>query len=185
MQVAEQEYLDLVEATHRLAFVDIEATGLRGDYNSVLVVSIKPYGKKAYSFSVEQPGNDQKVVRQAKEALEGYLVWCGYYSKGFDLPMLNTRLLRWKQQPIDKRPHIDMYYTLKYNILTARKSQGHLLSWLEGPDQKMSVSAEVWNRILADPKAEMGTMIKRCESDVAGLESLYKRARHLIKDVKR
>lgn len=165
--------------------VDIEATGLRGDYNSVLCVSIKPYGKKPYTFKVVQAGNDQKVVRDAKAALEDYSCWVTYYGKGFDIPMLNTRLLRWKQRPIDKRPHVDMYYVLRYNVLTARRSQGHLLSWLEGPDQKMSVSAEVWNRILSNTEAEMGTMVKRCESDTAGLESLYKKARHLIRDIKK
>jgi hypothetical protein len=185
VQLNEQEYLDLVEQTHKIACIDIEATGLRGDYNSVLCVSIKPYGKKPYTFKVVQAGNDQKVVRDAKAALEDYSCWVTYYGKGFDIPMLNTRLLRWKQNPIDKRPHIDMYYTLKYNVLTARKSQGHLLSWLEGPDQKMSVSAEVWNRILSDTEAEMGTMVKRCESDTIGLESLYKKARHLVREIKR
>jgi hypothetical protein len=38
-----QDYLRLLEDANRIAFVDIEATGLRGDYNSTLVVSIKPY----------------------------------------------------------------------------------------------------------------------------------------------
>ena len=166
-------------------FVDIESTGLRGDYNSVLCVSLKPYGKKPYTFSIKQPGNDQKVVREVKAELEKYLVWCGYYSKGFDIPMLNTRLLRWKLMPIEKRLHLDMYYALKYNLLTARKSQGHLLSWLGTPQQKMTVSASVWSDILNDVEGEMPEMVSRCESDVKGLEALYKRTRHIIRDLKR
>lgn len=165
--------------------MDIEATGLRGDYNSVLCVSLKPYDKKPYSIAIAQPGNDQKVVREAKEELEKYSCWCGYFSKGFDIPMLNTRLLKWGQLPIDKRPHIDMYYTLKYSLLTARKSQGHLLSWMETPEEKMTVSAEEWNRILYSTESSMKTMIKRCESDVTGLEALYKKTRHLVREIKR
>jgi len=165
--------------------VDIEATGLRGDYNSVLCVSVKPYNEKPMSFSVAQAGNDQRVVREAKKALESYSAWVTYYGKGFDLPMLNTRLLKWDVLPIEKRPHIDMYYVLKYALLTARKSQGHLLSWLETPEEKMSVSAETWNRILSDTRGQMKEMIQRCESDTAGLEALYKRTRHLIKEIKR
>lgn len=185
MNIDTQEYLDLIEATHRLVFVDIEASGLRGDYNSVLCVSFKPYGQDPYTFAVKQAGNDQKVVREAKEELEKYSAWCGYFSKGFDLPMLNTRLLKWGIPPIVKRPHIDMYWLLKSNILTARRSQGHLLSWLETPEEKMTVSADVWNRILADTKNEMPLMIERCESDVKGLEALYMRTRHLITEIKR
>ena len=185
MNIDTQEYLDLIETTHRLAFVDIEASGLRGDYNSVLCVSIKPYGKDPYTMFVKQAGNDQKVVREAKGELEAYSAWCGYFSKGFDLPMLNTRLLKWGLLPIIKRPHIDLYWLLKSNILTARRSQGHLLSWLETPEEKMTVSADVWNRILADTKKEMPLMIQRCESDVKGLEALYMRTKHLVSDIKR
>lgn len=185
MQLDAQEYLTLVEDAGKLLFLDIEATGLRGDYNSVLCVSCKPYNQKPFTFSVAQAGNDQKVVREAKKALESYSAWVTYYGKGFDLPMLNTRLLKWEVDPIEKRPHIDMFYVLKYSLLTARKSQGHLLSWLETPEDKMTVSAEVWNRILADTKGQMKEMIRRCESDTAGLEALYKRTKHLIRDVKR
>lgn len=185
MRIDEQDWLRLVEKAHSLAFVDIESTGLRGDYNSVLCVSIKPYGLDPTSFLVKQPGNDQGVVVAAKEALESYDGWVGYYSKGFDIPMLNTRLLRWHRDPIDKRPHIDMYYSLKYNLLTARRSQSHLLSWLGTPEQKMTVSAEEWNEVLANPKAHMKTMKARCESDVIGLEGLYERTKHLIREIKR
>ncbi len=185
MQIDVQEFLDLVEGTGKLAFVDIEATGLRGDYNSVLCVSIKPWHQEPYTFSILQPGNDQKVVRDAKAALEEYAAWCGYYSKGFDLPMLNTRLLKWRAEPIEKRPHIDMYYSLKANLLTARRSQSHLLAWLDTPEQKMTVGADVWNDVLNNTKSAMRTMIQRCESDVAGLEALYDRTRHLIREIKR
>lgn len=184
MQVNEQVFLDLVEAKHSICFFDIEATGLRGDYNSILCTSIKPYGKTPITFTVKQPGNDQKLVREVKEALETFDCWVGYYSKGYDRLMLDTRLLKWEMTPIAKRPHIDMYYTLKYNILTSRRSQGHLLGWLETPQEKMSVSADVWNGIVRDIDKHMPTMVKRCESDTKGLEALYKKTRHLIRDIK-
>jgi len=180
-----QTYLRLIEKSGTLGFIDIEATGLRGDYNSVLVVSVKPFGKKPISFSVKQPGNDQRVVREAKEAMEALDCWVTYYGKGFDIKMLNTRLLKWGYPPIEKRHHIDMYYSLKSALLTARRSQGHLLSWLGTPEQKMTVGADVWNAIIEDVDANMPTMIKRCESDVAGLEGLYIRTKHLIRDITR
>lgn len=185
MQLPAQDFLRLTELAGTLGFLDIESTGLRGDYNSVLVASLKPFGESPESFFVEQPGNDQGVVTKIKHRLEQCDCWVTYYGKGFDIPMLNTRLLRWHKKPIEKRPHLDLYFALKYNLLTARKSQGHLLSWLEGPEQKMTVGAEVWNRILANPQKEIRRMIARCESDVEGLESLYRRTKHVVNDVKR
>lgn len=148
-------------------------------------MSIKPFGKKATSFSVKSVGNDVKVVREARDFLEEFDAICGYYSKGFDTPMLNTRLLKWGLEPVKKIPHIDMYYQLKAKLLTARRSQGHLLSWLGTPEQKMGVSADVWNQIASDVETHMPTMVKRCESDVAGLEGLYEKTKHLIVDIKK
>ena len=185
MKIETETFLNLVEEAGTLGFVDIEATGLRGDYNSVLVVSVKPFGKKPTSFAVKQPGNDQRVVREAKEAMEALDCWVTYYGKGFDIKMLNTRLLKWGYPPIEKRHHIDMYYSLKSALLTARRSQGHLLSWLGTDEQKMTVGADVWNQIISDTEKHMPTMIKRCESDVAGLEGLYIKTKHLIREITR
>lgn len=184
MKIAERRFLELTENAGTLACVDIEATGLRGDYNSVLVVSVKPFGRAPVSYTVKQPGNDQKVVREAKLALEKLDCWVTYYGKGFDIPMLNTRLLKWGVEPIQKRPHVDMYYTLKYNLLTARKSQSHLLAWLDTPEQKMTVGADTWNEIIADPSSVMPKMVARCESDCEGLEALYSKTKHLIHEIK-
>jgi RNase_H superfamily len=185
MQIEAQQFLRLVENAKTLVFLDIEATGLRGDYNSVLVTSIRPYGSRAESFIVDQPGRDRAVVKATKERLEEADAWVTYYGKGFDIGMLNTRLLRWKLPPIEKRPHVDLYFTLKSNILTAHRSQGHLLSWLKTPQEKMSVSAEVWNALLANPKKELKTMVARCNSDTDGLQALYNRTKHLIRDITR
>lgn len=185
MRIEAQDYLRLVEKAKTLAFFDIEATGLRGDYNSVLVVSIKPFDSPVTTFSIKRVGNDVKVVREAKEMLESFDCWVGYYSKGFDIPMLNTRLLKWGLMPIEKRLHLDLYFSLKSNLLTARKSQGHLLSWLGTPEQKMSVGANVWSEMADKTEEHMPTMIERCESDVKGLEELYNKTKHLIRDINR
>lgn len=186
MNIETQDYLRLVEEAGTICFLDIEASGLRGDYNSVLCASIKGYTQaKPTTFSVKRVGNDVKVVRDIKEALEDYDCWVTYYGKGFDIKMLNTRLLKWGVDPIAKRHHIDLYYSLKSNLLTARKSQGHLLSWLGTPQQKMGVSADVWNQVATDIDTHMPTLIERCESDVEGLQALYERTRHLIREIKK
>jgi len=184
MQLDPQTFLDMAEATSKIACVDIEATGLKGDYNSIMVISVKPFNKKPVSFHVAKPGNDEKLVYEAGEYIESFTAWVTYYGKGFDIPMINTRRLRWGLPPLVKRHHIDMYYSLKSNILTARRSQAHLLEWLDTPEKKMTVGAEEWNKVLADPDAHMGTMVKRCESDTKGLEGLYTATRHLIREIK-
>ena len=185
MKIEAQRFLELVELANTAAFVDIEATGLRGDYNSVLCVSIRPFRGKPEVFAVERAGEDRAVVKAVKKAMEKYDLWVTYYGKGFDLPMLNTRLLQHCSMPIEPRHHLDMYYMLKSRLLTARRSQGHILSWLKTPEQKMGVSAEVWNMVLANPKREMPKMIARCNSDTEGLMALFRRTSHLVRDLTR
>lgn len=184
MKIDPQKYLDLVENSGDLVFWDIEATGLKGDYNSVICVSFKPYDQEPYTFSIKAVGNDQKVVREVKEELEKYHCWCTYYGKGFDVPMLNTRLLKWGLDPIQSRHHIDMYFTLKANTLTGHRSMGHMANWLGTPEQKMGVSANVWSEMGFKLNEHLPLMIERCESDTAVLEDVYKKTRHLIKDIK-
>jgi len=195
MQIEVPTFLRLAEQAKRILFVDLEATGLRGDYNSVLCVSMRPYGEKSITSQVEKPGNDKKCIAETIEIMNDFDAWVTYYGKGFDIPMINTRAMRWCLKPLCKKPHIDMYYSLKSNLLTARRSQGHLLDWLriEANDtteesekfvKKMSVSADEWNHVLSYPHKAMPIMVKRCESDTYGLMNLYERTKHVLRDIK-
>ena len=166
-------------------FWDCETTGRQGDYDSITVVSCKPYGRKPVTFQIRQLGNDQRVVREAKEYLEKADAWVTYYGKGFDVPFLNTRLLKWSVPPVDPRPHVDMYFSLKPKMLVGRRSQAHLLEFLETPQKKMTVSPNVWAGLAVHFKENMAILVRRCESDTRGLEALYKKTKHLIRDVPR
>jgi len=185
MQVDTQRCLELLEETNNICFFDLEATGLRGDYNSILCGTIKGYRSDPVTFSVLQVGNDKKVVREIKEELEKYDCWVGFYSKGFDVPMIETRLFKWKQPQLDRKHHLDLYYQTKAKLLTSRRSQAHYLKWLGTPEQKMDVGADVWAGMADNFKENMKVMVERCESDVVGLQNLYDRVKVLIKDITR
>lgn len=185
MNIDPQEYLELVQATNKLATWDIETTQLNADLGSVLCASVKPYGKKAYTFKVKAVGNDIKVVRDLKEALEEYHCWLTYYGKGFDVPFVNTRLLKWGYAPIEPRHHIDLFFTLKANTKMSSKGLGRYASLLGLPEQKMGVSQNIWSEMGFKLASHMPTMVKRCESDTGVTEQLYDKTKHIIKDIKR
>ena len=184
MQIDPKHYLQLAEATGDLVFFDIEATGLNADYGSTLCVSMKPYGKKPYSFQVKQVGNDIKVVREVKEQLEQYGCWCTYYGKGFDVKFLNTRLLKWGYDPLEPRHHIDLFFTLKSHTKMSRKGLASFAGYLQLDDQKISVSQNTWSEIAYKP-SHFKEMVKRCEGDVITLEQLYDKTKHVIRDITR
>lgn len=188
MQIDEKEFLRVVEDSGELVFFDIESTGLNPDYNSCLMVSILPYNaKKPVTFSVTQNsiGNDRRVVREAVEYLNSKACWCSFYGKLFDIPFLRGRLLKWNTSlEVAKKHHIDLYWIIRANVNTSRRSQAHLLDWLGAPHSKMSVPASVWSDVGLDP-ASIKTLKTRCESDVFGLRDLYNRAKHFIRNIQR
>lgn len=184
MQIDTQHYLDLAERTSDLVFYDIETTGFKADYGSVLVVSLKPFGKKPFSFYVKQVGNDQKVVREAKEALEQFGCVSTFYGKGFDQVFLNTRLLKHGLEPLAQQLHLDMYFSLKHKMAMSRKSLLQYAGFLDLEDKKFGVSPNVWSEIAYKPE-NMKIMIQRCEQDTITLEQLYVKTRHLIREIKR
>ena len=188
MKLDEPDFLRLVENDNSICFFDIESTGFKGDYNSIIVGSITAYqDKESTSFAIKQVGNDKRIVREMKDYLESFDCWVTYYGKGFDLPMLNTRLLKWGMRPVEKRPHIDLYFSLKSNLNTSRKSLGHLVSWLNLPDegQKMGVSADVWNQIAVEFNKNIKILTERCESDTFILRDLYDKTKHLVRSIAR
>jgi uncharacterized protein YprB with RNaseH-like and TPR domain len=185
MKIDAQRFLEMAEECNSIVFFDIECTGLRGDYGTMLCASFLPFqDEKATTFRVKRVGNDKKILKQTREMLEAHDVWVTYYGKGFDIPFVNTRLFRHSQPLVDKRLHLDLYYTGRHSLLTARRSQGHMLNWLEASKDKMSVSASMWAEVNVRPDA-LDVMQERCESDVQGLREFYKQAKVLVKDLKR
>ena len=184
MNVEPQTFIRLVEDAGTLATWDIETNNLKADYGTVLVVSVKPYGAKPVTFTVEQVGNDQRVIREARDYLATFDCWVTYFGKGFDVPFLNTRLLRHKLQPLDQVPHVDMFFQLKAKTVMGSKSMASYASFLKLKQQKMHISPDTWGEV-AYNKEHLPLLAKRCESDVAVLEQLFDQAKHLIREIKR
>lgn len=184
MQVDAQVFLPIAEKANAIAFVDIESSNLKADFGTVVVVSIKPYGKEPITFSAK-PGKDKALLKKVVAELEKYPVWVTFYGKMFDIPFLNSRLLVNGMAPLPKHHHVDMYWVIKLQTALSRRNQAHLLEWLEAPSKKMSVSPNVWATMPANPNESLETLVERCASDVTGLEAMYEKTKHLIREITR
>ena len=192
MQLEAKDFLRIVEKGGKLAFFDTETGGFQADYNKMYVGAIKMYGQEAKVYAIGENACDKGLVKTLKDELEKADAWVTYYGKGFDIPMLNTRLTRWGIPPADLRPHIDMFYQLKYKLKTGRKSQAHLLEFLQDTmtimgvpqEEKMTVSPNIWADLWTHFDRNIRILKKRCISDVVGLETLYNVTKHLIRDIR-
>lgn len=185
MQLTASEALPLLEKSGALAFVDIETSGgLNADYATVTVVCIKPYKGKPITFT-SKPGNDKELLKKVREELQKYQCWVTFYGRGFDIPFIQSRLLVNRLPMLEKKHHLDMYYTVKFNTHLSRNNQGHILSFLGTPESKMSVGPSVWSEMASKPKESLKILKERCESDVIGLEAMYERCKHFVRDLNR
>jgi uncharacterized protein YprB with RNaseH-like and TPR domain len=177
-------FLRLAESANKIAFFDSEVVGgLKADYGHLLVFSVKPINGKVTTFTCAAPGDDRKLAKDARNELEKYSLLVSCYGRGFDVPFLNTRLLRHHLRPLEKRHHLDLYFLLRYQTLTSRRSQGHFCSFLGTDQQKLGIPPQTWGEFMVNPERNLKLMTKRCETDVIGLQQLFQRTRHLISNI--
>ncbi|MDR7543593.1 MAG: ribonuclease H-like domain-containing protein [Armatimonadota bacterium] len=175
-----QELLAVAEQARAIVFWDLETTGTGADYDSVLVGCVKPYRRPVEIFQVKRPGDDRELAEALAERLGQAYIWVTFYGRRFDVPFLESRLLHHGLPPLRHRPHLDLYYLVRHRLALSRRSQAHVLRWLEAPEQKMTLSPDTWNEVVRDPERGLRTLVRRCVSDVRGLEALYLRLRRWV-----
>lgn len=184
MQITAAEFLPLAERANAIAFVDIESANLNADFGTVVVTSIKPYTGDPVTFTAP-PGRDKQLLRDVAKELEKYSVWVTFYGKLFDIPFINSRMLYHGLPLLPKKHHIDMYFVVKSRTHLSRRNQGHILSWLGTPEEKMSVSSSIWAELAVKTPSKLKILKERCESDVIGLQAMYEKAKYAINEVTR
>lgn len=165
-----------------MAIWDLETSGLEADYGDILLCTVKPYRGECKTLIADRWNKDRKLVREAKEELEKYDILVAHNGKMFDLLFINTRLLYWNHEPLERRHHLDTYWQLKNKLRISSKSQAQINSFLELPEQKMHISPSTWRNALDDKKA-MKQLIARNQSDCIGLEQMYDRIKHLVRNI--
>lgn len=183
VQLAAQQFLTMAEKCNNICFFDLETNGFDGDYSSLLVGSIRPFRGPVKTFTVDKVGNDAKVAAEIRDELHKYTLWVSFYGRGFDALFLQCRLLVNNLPQLEKRLHLDLYFSIKNKIKTSRHSQAHYLELLGTKNRKMTVSPNSWNDCLDRDHKNFKKMIARCESDTIGLRELYTKVRHLIIDI--
>lgn len=160
----------------RIAYWDLETSDLEGDVGRILCASILslPSGtmttfrndkvKKKRSMA-----DDAEIARKIRDKLEEHHLTVGWFSKGFDIAFLNTRLVASKQRPLASLLHIDGCWSLKgWRGLKPRNAKLATAAEFFGvPERKMPVDVSVWiDAALGGDRKAMDVLVERCESDV-------------------
>jgi len=156
-----------------IAVFDLETTDLSADFGRLLCGSILTYPTMEmvtfrYDDYANDPHDDRKLAVAIRDHLSGHHITVGYYSKGFDIPFLNTRLLVHGEQRMPQMLHIDpIWFYRGWRGMKVRSSKMKVIAKVLNLDeQKMDVPDETWINARHGDKEAMDIVCERCESDV-------------------
>lgn len=166
---------------------DIETHSFHSNEGFIISSAIKPLGRKAIVILHENLGknslDDKSVCVRTKEELEKADIIITFYGLGFDLKMLNSRLLYWKEEPLSPKLHIDLYRLGKRYFNTHRRSLAVITEFL-GIKGKNHVDIQYWKEAAWNGNEEaISYIVNHMIRDVGITEKLFYRLKRLIKSI--
>lgn len=174
----------------RILLFDIEATNLNADFGFALCVGYKWYGEKRTHVPslLDYPGafgkdptNDKQLMEHVHDTLLKADMIVGFYSKLFDLPWLEARMLSHGLAPLPSIPHVDLYFTAKTHLKIHSRRLANLIDFLGLKAEKTRLSGPIWIRAGAGHTPSIRYVVKHCRHDINALEQAYTLLRPLVR----
>lgn len=173
------------------AIFDIETWDLGSEFGPLICacVLIEPEGKMITLRQdtyvkrglAEDMSDDHALCVELRDLLATRHVSVGYFSKGFDIPHLNSRLaLHGETLLLPPQMHIDPIWAFKgWRGIRARSAKMKHMAEFFGLEQKPDVSAEVWLKARGGNKRAIDEVVERCAADVRITKALALKALEL------
>jgi hypothetical protein len=112
--------------------------------------------------------DDRQLLLDLRDLLDAQQMTVGYFSKGFDISMVQSRLaLHGEEQMPQPKLHLDpIWYFKGWRGIKGMSAKMKHMADFFGLEQKPEVSADVWLRARGGNKAAMDEVCERCEADV-------------------
>lgn len=157
----------------RIAYFDLETTGLRPEFDRLICGSILSYPSgELVTYRIDQTkhedfSDDRELAFLIRDRLEQHHIISGWNSKGFDIPFLNTRLSQQGERRIKGLLHIDAMWQYRgWRGLKPRNSKlSTVAEFWNLHDRKMVVDGQVWVKAQGGNKEAIDILCERCESD--------------------
>lgn len=180
----------------KIAVFDLETTNLKGDLGRLLVGSVYSYPSGVITtFRQDEMSprksmaDDRTLAVAVRDLLEQHHMLVGWYSKGFDIPFLNTRLVQNGERRVKPMLHLDpiFFYRGWHGIKPRSSKLSVVAEFYNLPERKMDVDVSVWVAAQGGDTDAMDTLCERCESDVRLLAEVTRRTfdNDLVKNIGR
>lgn len=171
----------------RIATFDLETWDLSPQFGPILCASVYDSStRKMKTFRVdeyrkrklsEDMTDDRQLCVDLRDFLEACHMTVGWFSKGFDLSHLRTRLVLHGERPLKEMLHVDAIWHFKgwRGLKPMSSKMKHVAEFL-GFEPKPDVKPEVWMAAKGGNRKAMDEVCSRCEADVRITVALTERA---------
>lgn len=163
---------------------DIESSNLDMDFGIILCASIKPLGKPVKTFRIDNSPNYQKrpwddswLVTKVRDELEKYVVVVHHYGDRFDVPALNTRLIKWRLKLLNTSYmcFIDSWWQSRKRLKLHSNRLAALISHLDTKVSKTGLDGTLWTEAVAGCRQALDKVVIHNIHDVLSLEQVTRR----------
>ena len=182
----------------RIAVFDLETWDLSPQFGPILCASVLDASSgKMKTFRVDDykrrkcaldMTDDQALCRELRDYLETFHLTIGWFSKGFDLAHLRTRLVLHGERPLAEHLHLDAIWHFKgwRGLKPMSSKMKHVAEFLRF-EPKPDVKPEVWMAAKGGNRKAMDEVVERCEADVRITNAITEKAIELglVKNISR
>lgn len=182
----------------KIAYWDIETWDLSPQFGPILAASVLDAStNKMKTFRIdnylksklaEDTTDDKQLCIDLRDHLEQYHVTSGWFSKGFDIAHLRSRLVLHGERPLREMLHLDaIWYFKGWRGLKPMSSKMKHVAEFLNLEPKPDVEPEVWMKAKGGNKTAMNEVCKRCEADVRITKAITEKAIELglVKNIQR
>lgn len=181
----------------KTALFDCETWDLAPTFAPIICVSILDYAtdeivtlrqdEYVRRKKADDMVDDHMICVDARDLLEEYHLLVAWHGKGFDVPLLNSRLALHGERCIDRRLFVDPMYAFRgwRGLKPMSSSLKNVAKFFKLDEQKYEVQPEEWLRARLGNEEACDIATERCESDCRVMKSIYDEAmdRALIRNV--
>lgn len=202
----EVEFLDELESESgglfKTGVIDIETTGLWSDFGYIIVAVIKDMSTgRNIIFRLDQTDHykecmknptvenwkivDKKICEAIRKAYEKFDIILHYNGRSFDIPFINTRLMKANVPILPDMKQLDLYYIARYKMRLRSKRLDALKEFLDIDTDVMGHCWEYWQMAGAGIKEGFDFVVEHCVRDVDRLTEVAKRMKVFINFIKK
>lgn len=173
----------------RIVVWDLECSDLKSNRGVIISSAIKELGGDVVTHTNKKLGidglDDKDLLIQIRDELNKADMIVGFYHLGFDLPFINTRLLKYGEELVKPKLQIDLYRVVKrFHFNTDRRNLDTVAKYLSVPLKKTHIDWEEWRKaaINGDKKA-IAQIVFHNVVDVKVTEMVFEKVKGLIKSI--